>query len=33
MELRAPLDYDGYETSFERDIKRVVHIDWFTDKV
>ena len=33
MKLRRNSYYDGFENNFERDIKRVVQMDWFTDEV
>ena len=33
MELRRNSHYDGFETNFERDIKRLVQMDQFTDEV
>ena len=33
MELRRCSRYDGFESNFEKDIKRVFQIDQFTDEV
>ena len=33
MELKRNAHYDGFETNFERDIKKPVQIDQFIDEI